>query len=267
MIDVIKQQLKDEMLPLEKVNVVREFLQILCLKIMDDKKMFDHLAFFGGTALRILYDLRRYSEDLDFSVTQKEEFNINDTRNELIKSLQLYGLNVEAKSRSVGAVESMMIKFTGLLKDLDLSPLASQKLSIKWETDTNPPSGADITNTIVNKHFIFNVTHYDLPSLFAGKLHACFYRKYIKGRDWYDFVWYVSKKIKPNFSLLNNAIVQTQKESLNIQEENFKQHLLKNVERIDFMAVQKDVREFLVDERELDFLEKNTIQGLIESVY
>lgn len=266
MIDVIKQQFKDEMSINEKLNLTREFLQILILKIMNDKKMFDSYAFVGGTCLRVLYDLRRFSEDLDFSLVEKEGMNINEVQRQCVSALGLYGLECEAKPRSVGAVAGMMMKFPGLLKELGLSELSAQKLSIKWEADTNPPGGWQCTHTIVNKHFMFNVAHYDLPSLFAGKLHSCFYRTYTKGRDWYDFLWYLSKKIKPNFTMLNNAITQTQKKDSCIDENNFKDYLLKCIERIDFQAAQKDVERFLEDKDALSMFDKKKIRDTIESI-
>lgn len=263
MIDVIKQQFKDEMSANEKLNLSREFLQILILKIMNDKGMFESHAFVGGTCLRVLYDLRRFSEDLDFSLVDKEGPDITQVYEELKKALYLYGFECEARPRSVGAVSGMMIKFSGLLKELGLSPLDGQKLSIKWEVDTNPPAGWTRTHTIVNKHFMFTVAHYDLPSLFAGKLHACFYRSYTKGRDWYDFLWYLSKKIKPNFTMLNNAVTQTQKKASHIDENNFKGYLLEHIENIDFQKAKKDVERFLEDKEALGLFDKEKIRGVI----
>ena len=267
MIEVIKQQFKTGMSMNQKLNVAREFLQILSLKIMNEKKFFEQMAFVGGTSLRILYDLRRFSEDLDFSLTDKQKYNFDWISKELLKSFHLYGLPFEAKIKTEGNARSMMMKFTGLLKELGLSELPQQKLSIKLEVDTNPPSGWKLTNTIVNKIYMFNIAHYDLPSLYAGKLHACFYRKFTKGRDFYDFVWYVGKKVKPNFTLLNNAIKQTEGKDVGIDEENFKLFILENIKRIDFEHVKKDVEFFLEDKTELNFFDQKLIQETIESVY
>ena len=160
-----------------------------------------------------------------------------------------------------------MMKFAGLSKELGISPLPAQTLSIKLEVDTNPPLGWKLANTIVNKIYMFNIVHYDLPSLFAGKLHACFYRTFIKGRDFYDFVWYLGKKAKPNFVLLNNAIEQTEGKAFDISESNFKQYLLDNVQRIDFEKVKKDVERFLEDKGELNLFNPKIIQDTIEAVY
>lgn len=266
MIDVIKQQFKTEMSVNEKLNLTREFLQILILKIMHDKKMFDHYAFVGGTCLRILYDLRRFSEDLDFSLIAKPKMDLDQINEQFLKALRLYGLECESRPRSLDAVAGMMIKFPGLLKELGLPTLGGQKLSIKWEADNNPPGGWARGNTLVNKHFMFHVTHYDLPSLFAGKLHACFYRTYTKGRDWYDFLWYLSRKIKPNFTMLNNAITQTQKSESRINQHNFKDHLLEHIDKIDFEVVKKDVERFLEDQDALNLFDKEKIRNTIEGM-
>lgn len=267
MIDVMKQQFKSGMSVYEKLNVTREVLQILCLKIMNEKKIFEQIAFVGGTSLRVIYDIKRFSEDLDFSLVKKEKYDFDKIHQELLKSFQLYGLPFEAKRGTERNVHSMMMKFTGLLKELGISPLPSQKLSIKLEIDANPPDGWRLSNTIINKIFMFNIIHYDLPSLYAGKLHACFYRTFTKGRDFYDFVWYLGKKIKPNFTLLNNAIQQTQGKDAGITEGNFKGFLLDNIQRIDFEYVKKDVERFLEDKTELKLFDLKVIQDTIEAVH
>ena len=84
--------------------------------------------------------------------------------------------------------------------------------------DTNPPKGGRTAETPLNKTYIFSVRHFDLPSMLATKLHACFYRKYTKGRDFYDLVWYLGRKVFPNLELLNNAIQQTEGKSRGLQK-------------------------------------------------
>lgn len=267
MIDVIKQQFKEGMSTHQKLNIAREILQILALKIIYEKKFFDQIAFVGGTSLRILYDTKRFSEDLDFSLIRQEKYNFNKIHKELLREFHLNNLPFEAKVRMVNNVHGMMMKFTGLLKELGLSELPDQKLSIKLEVDVNPPAGWQLSKTIVNKVYMFNITHYELPSLYAGKVHACFYRKFIKGRDFYDLVWYLGKKVKPNLVLLNNAIKQTHNVDAGITEGNFKSFLLERIEQIDFHKVRKDVERFLEDKNELDLLDTALIKGTIENIY
>jgi hypothetical protein len=160
-----------------------------------------------------------------------------------------------------------MLRFPGVLKAIGLSPLESQKLSIKLEVDTNPPKGGHVQTRIIQRAYVFNVAHFDLPSMFATKLHACFYRTYLKGRDYYDFIWYMGNKVKPNFTLLNNAIAQTQGTNPAIDEGNFKEFLLKGIEKVDFQEAQKDVERFLEDKSELRLFDATLIKSSIEAVY
>jgi len=267
MIDVIKQQFKPGMSAGEKLNVAREFLQILCLKVMSDRQMFDQCAFLGGTSLRVLYDLRRFSEDLDFSLINHKGYDFSDMNRQLIKAFGLYGLPMETRVRTQTNVHNLTMKFSGLPKELGLSGLAGEKLFIKLEVDVNPPAGWRVANTVVNRTYMFNIVHYDLPSLYAGKLHACLFRKYTKGRDIYDFVWYLGKKVKPNFELLNNAIRQTHHKDAGIDEGNFKKFLLDFVAKVDFGAAAKDVERFLEDKGELNLFDRRVLEDTIKSVY
>lgn len=267
MIDILKQQISQGMSIEEKSNKTRELLQIIILKIIYDKDFFKNIVFTGGTALRVVFGVKRFSEDLDFSLVRKKGYNFLDINSTLAGSLKLYGLNVETKPKTKSNVHSVMFKFPGLLKTLGISNLESQKISIKLEIDSNPPKGGHISDTVINKVYMFSVVHFDLPSMFATKLHACFYRKFTKGRDFYDFLWYISKKTKPNYTLLNNAVIQTESKNPKVNEHNFKKYLLDNIQRINFDLVKKDVERFLEDKGELKLLNLKTIQNSIESLY
>jgi len=259
MIELLKQQYTPDMSNDDKINRVREFLQIAVLKILYDKGYFKNLAFVGGTALRILFDLRRFSEDLDFSLTNNFGYDFSRISSEIERSLKLYGLDIETKIKEAKTVQSSLLKFPGLLKSLNLSRLKNEKLSIKIEVDSNPPKGWDLAATIVNKYYLFNIVHFDLPSLYATKLHACFFRKYAKGRDFYDLVWYISRKVEPNFVLLNNAIKQTEGKSPQIDKGNLRQFMLDKLSNVDFKILRKDVERFLEDKNELKLLDAEII--------
>ena len=265
MIDVLKQQYGANMSAEEKTNRVREFLQILVLKIMSDKDCFKNLAFVGGTALRILYNLRRFSEDLDFSLTNKRGYDFTALLSELEKELKLFGVQAELKPKEGKVVQSVFVKFPGLLNEIGVTAFKEQKLSIKVEIDTNPPAGAATETSLINRTYLFNLVRFDLPSLYATKLHACLFRKYTKGRDFYDLVWYLGKKIEPNYKLLNNAIKQTQGKDMKIGPDNLNQFMVEQLQRVDFNAVRKDVERFLEDKRELTLLDFRMLKGLIES--
>lgn len=266
MIEVIKQQFTATMSDVEKINRTREFLQIMALKNLADQDAFANMAFVGGTALRVLYDLRRFSEDLDFSLVSEKGYDFKKTMTKMQRYFELNNLPVECNPKTDKTVHSTFIKFPGLLKELGLGAFEAQKLAIKLEVDSNPPKGWQTANTLLNKTYIFSVTHFDLSSLFATKLHACFFRKYTKGRDFYDLLWYLGKKVKPNLKLLNNAIAQTEGKSLGITDATLKSFMLERLDTVDFAAAVKDVHRFVMDENELRFIDLHTLESMISSM-
>lgn len=265
MIEVIKQQFNPAMPDEEKLNRAREFLQVACLKIMHDKGRLNNLAFVGGTALRLLFGSRRFSEDLDFSLTTRNKYDFAGLCEELEREFGLLGLTLEAKPQHEKTVHSTMLKFTGLLKDIGLSALKGQKFSIKLEIDSNPPAGWNLQQAVINRTYIFAISHYDIASLFAGKLHACFYRPYTKGRDIYDLIWYLGKKVRPNLQMLNNAIEQTQGKSPGITDKNLKEYLLRAIDKLDFPAARRDVERFLEDKTELSLFDTTLLKNQIQN--
>ena len=266
MIEVIKQQLKNSKNVQEKTNYLREFLQIMVLKNIYDQKYFNNIAFLGGTALRILFDINRFSEDLDFSLINKKGYNFNKINDNIIAFFKQNNIAVETTPKTEKNVHSTFLKFPKILKDLNLSVFDNQKLSIKFEVDTNPPKDWKTETMLVNKTYFLQITAFDLPSMFATKIHACFFRKYTKGRDFYDLVWYLSKKIKPNIKLLNNAIYQTENKKLNINENNYIDFITEQIVTKNFKEIQKDVEKFLFDIKELNLLNKDFIISLCNNL-
>ena len=267
MIDFLKQQVASAGSSEAKANKLREILQLMILKILQDKGYFENIAFVGGTALRILYNIRRFSEDLDFSVINKDKYDFKEIISKLKHELKLLGLQIEAKTKIDKTVQSSMLGFPGLLKELGISQLKDQKISIKLEADSSPPEGWQIEETIINNIYVLNITHLNLPSLYATKMHACFFRKYAKGRDFYDLVWYLGKRIQPNYNLLNNAIKQTEGTDPGINKENITDFLLKRLNNVDFKNIKKDVERFLEDKNELKLLDKDIIAKNISVVF
>lgn len=248
----------------EKFNVTREYLQILLLKILADAGAFQSMAFIGGTALRILYKMRRYSEDLDFSITAKDKYNFEAYLGIITRELALQDISVQLKQKR-GIVDGCSVNFTSLLQDADIAVAPNQKLSIKLEVDTNPPDGATIVDSIVNADFIFPVRHYDIPSLMAGKLHAVMYRRFSKGRDFYDLLWYLSQKIEPNLKLLSNAIFQTEEQRINLSKNRWIELLDDKLKKVDFAKIRRDLAPFIQDLKELELIELEYFQTLISS--
>jgi predicted nucleotidyltransferase component of viral defense system len=263
MLDLIKQSIERIPDSETKIHITREFLQLLMLKIIYDRDYFKNLAFVGGTALRFLYGLRRFSEDLDFSLINKKGYKFDSFLEKITYELGKYGLSVEVKKSLKEPIQSAMVKFKDILYFLGLSKQKEQRLSIRLEIDSNPPEGWKTELSLVSKHFVFTVLHFDIPSLYATKIHACFFRKYTKGRDFYDLVWYFGKKVMPNFELLNNAIEQTEKKRMNLSAKNFNDFLKERLANIDFAKVRRDVERFIEDKNELKLLERDVILKIL----
>ena len=244
--------------------IVREYLQARTLECLQENGAFVDWAFVGGTALRFLYSLPRFSEDLDFSITEP---GVEDNFTELMKKAKnrflAEGYEVTVKAKIAKTVRAAFIKFPGLLYELGLSPLSSEVISIKVEIDSNPPAGAELETSIVRKHCLLNLQHYDKSSLLAGKLHALTTRKYTKGRDVYDLMWYLSDRTwpEPNILLLNNALKQTAWSGAELTEENWRQQIVKRVSEFDWNKVIADVKPFIEKQSDLQML---TPQNLIK---
>jgi predicted nucleotidyltransferase component of viral defense system len=249
----------------EKYNAVREFLQELILQILDRQGYFSNLAFVGGTALRILYDLPRFSEDLDFSLAKKNGFRFENLLAAIKRELGLNGFNVEASAdKKEKNVFGEFIRFKDLLFDLNLTKHKNEKLFIKLEIDTNPPAGYQTEVLMVNKNFLFKVRSYDLPSLFASKLHAFLFRKYAKGRDYYDLLWFLAKKTRVNYVLLSTAAGQTEGKQYHFDATALKRQLIEKIDQTDFYKVLSDAAVFMSNKAEREYFKKEYFIGAVE---
>lgn len=235
--------------PLLAQNLAREYLQARILLALQEAGAMIPLAFQGGSALRFLYDLPRFSEDLDFALERPERngFDIVRTGERVLAALRREGYDVVVKRRSGRAVESAMIGFSGLLYEAGLSPHESQRLRIRIDVDTKPPAGAQLTTTIVRRHALLNLQHHDRPSLLAGKLHAILQRDWTKGRDLFDLFWYLSDPTwpGPNLLLLNNALEQTGWAEAPLEQATWTQMVRERVESLDWELAERDVAAFL----------------------
>ncbi len=251
-----------------KLNIMREYLQAYVLKILHTQGFFRSTAFLGGTALRFLYALPRFSEDLDFSLVTNLKYPFVDIIIRKIKEeFLLAGYDISVSYNDKKSVNHAFLRFTGLMYEAGISPLKSQKFSIKIEVDTNPPAGAEVKTDIVNKFFHISFLSYDLPSLFAGKLHALMSRKYTKGRDFFDLGWYLSrwKDISPNFAFLENALLQTEWKGEMLSKNNWRSFFCAIVAQADWEKVKKDVENFLENPSDLDiFSQENVLKLLSE---
>jgi predicted nucleotidyltransferase component of viral defense system len=214
-IDIIDERLKNYAAKTieDEEHALKEILQEIALYGLASADFFDKAIFHGGSALRIIYGLPRFSEDLDFLLKNPNpRFKWEPYMDAIIATCKQYGVHPEItdKSRLNNTIKKMFLKDDSIGKMIDLSFVhhPGRKLAIKFEIDTNPPLGSNLDIKFLEFPLDYSIIAQDLSSSFAGKCHALLCRDYIKGRDWYDFTWYVAKKISPNFIFLANAIYQ-----------------------------------------------------------
>ena len=253
--------------PLDWTHAIREVVQEITLLGLWRSGFFEQAAFYGGAALRIFHGLNRFSEDLDFSLIDEQgSVRLESALSSVKTELTAWGLSFEAEPKSSGertGIESAFLKGNTRINLLNIGVpegfnrhfTHNQKITIKLELDTTPPP---LASTEIKTHLMptpFQVRLYDLPSLFAGKLHAVLFRDWksrIKGRDFYDFVWYISHRIPVNLPHLEARIVQSETRRLEQVDITAVQALLKErIQNVDLTAAAEDVRPFLRDPREL----------------
>ncbi len=266
MIPYLKTQIVEAFTPETQRAIVREYLQMRILHSLQSVGAMIPLAFHGGTALRILYQLPRYSEDLDFALERRpEQYDFRRYLKTIQRDMTAETYDVEVKLNERKVVHSAFIRFRGLLHQLGISPHKSEVLAIKLEIDTNPPSNAKLDTTFIQYHVAVHLQHHDQASLMAGKLHAILQREYVKGRDWYDLYWYLSQKrwASPNVAMLNNALIQSGWEKGDVTISNWRGYVLDRLERLDWAQVVADVQRFLMNQDELDVFKKETVVRLL----
>ena len=251
---------------LARVCLVREYLQARVLESLQDEGVFLRWAFVGGTALRFLFAIPRFSEDLEFSLLAPgDDPGFRPALIALKRVFEHEGYRGEVKVSEHKTVASAWVKFPGLLHDLGLSPRASQTLSIKVEVDKNPPAGAGIETSVVRRHVTLNLCHHDKSSLLAGKLHAILSRPWTTGRDLYDLAWYLAARTwpTPNLDLLNSALAQTAWKGAIMTAANWREETRKRMNMLDWERARADVRPFLERERDLDLVSKEILSKLL----
>lgn len=263
--------------PALKLNLLREYLQTLVLLSLHESKAFQSLSFVGGTSLRFLYGLRRFSEDLDFSLEQSGQYDLQRWLGKIRRDLEYAGFSVTVTANDRKNVHVAWVRTAELLQAAGLAAVPRQNLSIKLEIDTHPPAGAGLENTIVNRRFavlatgdqvqgrslMFAVRHHDLPSLLSGKIHALCTRQFLKGRDWYDLVWFrtlQTPRLQPNLVLLQNALDQTRS---GWKADQWSEGIKKKLDLLDQEALRRDVGPFLEQHSDLDWLTKENIRQVL----
>jgi hypothetical protein len=257
---------KVEKSPLAARNLAREYLQAIILQSLQRSGAMTMLAFHGGTALRFIYSLPRYSEDLDFALERSSQwYDFRAFLKNIRNDLEPQGYTIELKANDQKTVHSAFIRFPGLPCDLSLSSHCYEILAVKIEVDTNPPVGAELETTLIRRHVLLNLHHHDRSSLLWGKLHAILQRPYLKGRDLYDLTWYLSDKSwpHPNFVVLNNALAQTSWNGPAMSVDNWRQVVYDRLETISWEQALEDVRPFLAATEDLTLLTRENILQLL----
>lgn len=255
-IEVIEQRLtsydcKDRA---EEINALKEITQEIALMSLSRADFFKVAEFHGGTALRILYNVQRYSEDLDFALLKpNQDFDLMRYLEHMEEDFKAYGYDIQIADRK-GAnktVQKQFLKVDSLGKELSLiypKNKSERRIKIKFELDTNPPEGANTELKYITFPLAFSLIAKDLPSLFAGKCHALLCRPYEKGRDWFDFIWFISNQTEINYELLTNAIYQYGPwagQNIHINQQWIKNELIQKIEAIIWKDMAQDVSALL----------------------
>ncbi len=252
----------------ERRNLAREYLQVYLLRLLHETGAHASLAFLGGTALRLLHNLPRFSEDLDFSFHRATgenaagPFDPESLFRKLKVALEGSGYSVKVKMRPDRTVASAFFRFNSLPFEAGWSTDPRLGLAVKIEIDQRPPGGEEVSTTLIQRFYPIALRHFELGSLFAGKLHALLTRPYTKGRDWYDLVWYLTEKrgLLPNLVLLENALRQT---GQSLSATDWRSAVLTRSRLLSWPDVLEDLRPFVIRQSDLEQLKPALIEKLL----
>jgi len=267
----------------DRKNAMKEIMQEIVLCGLSRAGFFKEAAFYGGTALRIFYGLDRFSEDLDFSLEQINlDFDLCSYFPVLEKEVKAFGLNVEIQEKEKtkdsnirsaflkGNTKEHLLLFYADERDVG-TVAKNEVVKIKFEVDTNPPAFATYEHKYRLLPVPYEIRLYDMPSLFAGKIHAVICRGWqsrIKGRDLYDYIFYLSKAVTVNQKHLRARLIDSGYISEN-QEctlEEIKTMLKNRFDSIDFLQARKDVEPFIRDTSILDIWSSEFFKQITEGL-
>jgi len=257
MSDIFEQMLRQHNAEGEqgRKNALYEVMQQVVLSGLYRGGFFKEAAFYGGTCLRIFHGLRRYSEDMDFSLLEKNpDFKLETYFPAIIEEARLLGRDVtitKKDKRNFGKVESAFLKDNTDVYNLTFK--TEKSLKIKIEVDTNPQLSFNTEQKLLLQPFSFSTRCFALPDLYAGKMHAMTFRAWknrIKGRDWYDFEWYVRNRVPLD---LEHLKVRAQESNgIDLTKESFIHLLKERLANSDINSVKADVLPYIIDPRELE---------------
>jgi len=262
-------------------NALREIMQEIALAGLERAGFFEKAAFYGGTALRILYGLDRYSEDLDFSLLQVDPtFSLEHYFDAVVAEFSALGItvNIKEKQKAIQSnVDSAFLKSDTVWRELVLENILPEMgvrhlppVKIKMEIDREPPLGFRTEEKLLIRPFSFYIRTFDLPSLFAGEMHALLFRKSknrVKGRDWYDLEWYIKRGVP----LSTDHFLSRARDSGDWKDESISNlHILEllrsKIETADFNHIRADVVRFVKDAAVLDIWDSRYFLHLTEKL-
>ena len=239
----------------QRHQALHEIIQQVTLAGLHRGGFFDHAAFYGGTCLRIFYGMPRFSENMDFSLLEKrDDIHLEHYFRDIVEEFHLLGREVvitQKKKANPGAVESAFLKDDTEIYDIGFR--GDKVIKVKLELDTHPPLKFQTEQKLLMQPYSFMTRCFTLPNLFAGKMHALIYRhwlKRVKGRDWYDFEWYIRRGVPLNFTHLRERVFDFNQEWLS--REDFMRKLRERLSQTSIAEVKKDVLPFIKDPHELD---------------
>lgn len=250
-------------------NAIFEVNQQVILAGLYSGGFFESAAFYGGTCLRIFHGLQRFSEDMDFSLlTQDDAFDFSKYFQPIVDTFALVGREVEIKKKdkkNFGKVESAFLKDNTDVYDVMFQ--TEKSIKIKIEVDTYPPLNFKTEQKLLLQPYSFMTRCFTLPDLLAGKIHALVYRTWknrVKGRDWYDFEWYVRHNIPLDFAHLAERCKQFNDEDITLEQ--FKEKLKERLSTADIKQVKEDVLPFVRNPKELDIWSNDYFVQLADMV-
>ena len=239
----------------DKRNAIYEITQKIVLAGLQKGGFFTKAAFYGGTCLRLFYNLQRFSEDMDFSLLQPDDkFNFENYFQPIIDEFDNLGRKVEIHKKDkklFGRVDSAFLKDNTDVYNISFQ--TEKTVKVKIEVDTLPPVLFNTEQKVMQMPYSFMVRCFTLENLFAGKMHALVFRNWknrVKGRDWYDFEWYVRYRVPLNFEHLQERIREFNGVTMSVDE--FKTKLKERLQNTDIQLVKQDVLPFVFDRSTLD---------------
>ena len=262
------------------LDAKREIMQEITLAGLARTDFFKHATFYGDTALRVFYKINRYSEDLDFSLNNKNAgFDLSNYFSAIQEEFALLGLEVNIsikEKRNFTTIQSAFLKENTIWRLISLNDEVQRmtnfpNIKIKIEIDRDPPLLFDKEEKLLIRPYSFYLSCMTLPSLFAGKMHAVLFREWksrVKGRDWYDFEWYIKRGVKFKLNQFVDRAINSGHllENHNYSENDFLNLLRVRIDQLDIVSAKFDISQFISNPSELNIWSNQYFHDLVDKI-